>query len=44
MQIKGLCYVGIESPKYREWETFGPEIFGFQVGSVGPDGTLSATR
>lgn len=29
MDILGIGYLGVESPNYREWLTFGPEILGF---------------
>ncbi|MGX1675490.1 VOC family protein [Streptomyces sp. NPDC055400] len=29
MDILGIGYVGVESPNYRDWLTFGPEVLGF---------------
>ncbi|MET9080850.1 VOC family protein [Streptomyces sp. NPDC004237] len=40
MKIQALGYVGFESPRYEEWLTFGPEIFGLQIGDRDPDGTI----
>lgn len=29
--IKSLAYMGVSSPKWKEWETFGPEVLGLEV-------------
>ena len=41
MRINALGYVGFESPNFEEFESFGPEIFGFELGETGADGTVS---
>jgi extradiol dioxygenase len=28
VKIHALGYLGFESPRYEEWLTFGPEVFG----------------
>lgn len=38
--IKSLAYLGIISPAYKEWETFGPEVLGVQHAGHGPDGSV----
>lgn len=38
--IKSLAYIGVNSPHYKEWETFGPEVLGVQVAGHGPDGAV----
>lgn len=40
MKINALGYVGFEAPNAKEWETFGPEVFGFGLGEPGEDGTV----
>ncbi|WP_326731570.1 VOC family protein [Streptomyces phaeochromogenes] len=40
MQIRSLGYLDFESPHFKEWETFGPEIFGLGLGEPGADGTV----
>jgi extradiol dioxygenase len=40
MRIQSLGYVGVESPKYKEWETFGPEVCGMELAQPGVDGTV----
>ncbi|MEU0213071.1 VOC family protein [Streptomyces canus] len=40
MKIRALGYLGFESPRHEEWLTFGPEIFGLQIGDRDPAGTL----
>jgi 2,3-dihydroxybiphenyl 1,2-dioxygenase len=38
--IKSLAYLGVISPAYKEWETFGPEVLGLQHAGHGPDGAI----
>ncbi|PUA20426.1 VOC family protein [Glaciimonas sp. PCH181] len=38
--IKSLAYLGINSPHYKEWEIFGPEVLGLQHAGYGPDGAV----
>jgi extradiol dioxygenase len=38
--IRALSYIGIESPTYGEWLTFGPEILGAEIAEPGPDGAV----
>jgi extradiol dioxygenase len=40
VKIVALGYIGFQSPKAKEWETFGPEIFGFGLAEPGEDGTV----
>lgn len=40
MKIKALGYLGFESPDAKEWEWFGPEIFGLGLADPGADGTV----
>jgi 2,3-dihydroxybiphenyl 1,2-dioxygenase len=41
MDILGIGYLGVESPHYREWLTFGPEILGFGLAAPRDgDGTV----
>lgn len=40
MKINALGYLGFESPDHKEWETFGPEIFGLGLADPGTDGTV----
>lgn len=40
MRIRSLGYLGFESPRYKEWETFGPQILGLGLGEPGTDGTV----
>jgi 2,3-dihydroxybiphenyl 1,2-dioxygenase len=40
MDIRGLGYVGINSPNFKEWETWGPKVIGFGIGDPMP--TVSA--
>lgn len=40
MKITALGYLGFESPNYKEFETFGPEVFGFGLGEPGEDGAI----
>jgi extradiol dioxygenase len=40
VKINALGYLGFESPDAKEWETFGPEIFGLGLNDPGPDGTV----
>lgn len=40
MDILGIGYVGVESPNYREWLSFGPEVLGFGLAAA-PDGDES---
>ncbi|MFF7260849.1 hypothetical protein ACFZCL_11285 [Streptomyces sp. NPDC008159] len=40
MKIHALGCLGFESPRYEEWLTFGPEVFGLQIGDRDPDGTI----
>ena len=37
MQIRSLGYVGVASPRAKEWETFGPEILGTPLWTEGGD-------
>lgn len=38
--IKSLAYLGVISPQYKEWETFGPEVLGLQLAGHGADGAV----
>lgn len=38
--IKSLAYLGVTSPQYKEWETFGPELLGLEHAGHGPDGAV----
>ena len=38
--IKSLAYLGVQSPDYKEWERFGPEVLGLQHAGHGPDGAV----
>lgn len=38
--IKSLAYVGVKSPRYKEWETFGPKFLGAMLDEPGPDGAV----
>lgn len=38
--LKQLGYIGIESSKLDEWETFGTEVLGAQLSHRGEDGSL----
>jgi 2,3-dihydroxybiphenyl 1,2-dioxygenase len=38
--IKSLAYLGVISPAYKEWETFGPEVLGLQHAGYGSDGAV----
>jgi 2,3-dihydroxybiphenyl 1,2-dioxygenase len=38
--IKSLAYLGVISPAYKEWETFGPEVMGLQHAGYGSDGAI----
>jgi 2,3-dihydroxybiphenyl 1,2-dioxygenase len=38
--IKSLAYLGVNSPEYKAWETFGPEVLGLQHAGHGPDGAV----
>jgi len=40
VKINALGYLGFESPDAKEWESFGPEIFGLGLADPGPDGTV----
>ena len=40
MKINTLGYLGFESPNHKEWESFGPEIFGLGLNEPGADGTV----
>ncbi len=40
MKINTLGYLGFESPDAKEWEWFGPEIFGLGLADPGADGTV----
>jgi extradiol dioxygenase len=40
VQINALGYLGFRSPEHKEWETFGPEVFGLGLAEPGPDGTV----
>lgn len=38
--IKSLAYLGVESPAWKEWESFGPDVLGLQHAGHGPDGAV----
>ena len=38
MKISSLGYIGMGSPRAKEWETFGPEILGTPLWSEPSDG------
>lgn len=38
--IKSLAYIGVKSPRYQEWETFGPDFLGAMLTEPGPDGAV----
>jgi len=38
--ITSLAYLGVISPAYKEWETFGPEVLGCELVASGPDGAV----
>lgn len=38
--IRSLAYLGVVTPDYREWETFGPEVLGLQAAEPGSDGAV----
>jgi extradiol dioxygenase len=40
MKSLGLGYVGLETPDAKEWNDFGPEILGMQLGMPGADGSV----
>jgi extradiol dioxygenase len=40
MDIRSLGYVGFSSPNGKEWEAFGPEVFGLGLADPGGDGTV----
>jgi len=40
MEISSLGYLGFESPSAKEWETFGPEVFGLGLNDPEEDGTV----
>jgi len=40
MKINTLGYLGFESPEAKQWEWFGPEVFGLGLGEPGADGTV----
>jgi len=40
VKINTLGYLGFESPNHKEWESFGPEIFGLGLNEPGADGTV----
>jgi extradiol dioxygenase len=40
MEVLSLGYIGIESPAYAEWRSFGPDIFGLAIGEDGADGAV----
>lgn len=37
MEIRALGYVGIKSPNYKAWATWGPQILGFGTGDPTPE-------
>ena len=37
MDIRSLAYLGFESPDYRAWESFAPDVLGMQVIDEGED-------
>jgi extradiol dioxygenase len=41
MNVLSFAYVGFESPNFKEWERFGPEVFGLGLAEPGPDGTVN---
>lgn len=40
MKINSLGYLGFESPDAKEWESFGPEVFGLGLAEPGADGSV----
>jgi extradiol dioxygenase len=40
VKINALGYLGFESPDAKEWERFGPEVFGLGLADSGADGTV----
>ena len=38
--IKSLAYLGVKSPNYEEWNTFGPDFLGAMLAERGPDGAV----
>jgi extradiol dioxygenase len=40
MKIIALGYVGLESPNAKAWESFGPEVFGFELADPGSSGSV----
>jgi 2,3-dihydroxybiphenyl 1,2-dioxygenase len=38
--IKALAYLGINSPRYDDWRSFGTEFLGAQLAENGPDGAV----
>jgi extradiol dioxygenase len=40
VKINALGYLGFESPDAKEWESFGPEVFGLGLADPGADGTV----
>jgi extradiol dioxygenase len=40
VKVVSLGYLGFRSPNYKEWESFGPEVFGLGLAEPGPDGTV----
>lgn len=38
--ITSLAYFGVTSPRFKEWETFGPEVLGCELAPAGPDGAV----
>jgi extradiol dioxygenase len=40
VKINTLGYLGFESPDAKEWEWFGPEVFGLGLADPGADGTV----
>ena len=39
-KIRGLGYLGVESPEYRVWEEIGPDVYAMQLGPAGSDGAI----
>jgi len=38
--IKALGYLGVSSPRYEDWRTFGTDFLGAQLAEDGPDGAV----
>jgi extradiol dioxygenase len=40
MKIRGLGYVGVQSPNQETWSDIGPDVFALQLADPGPDGAI----